>query len=51
VSKRLEKSSFRCGADPAVLALATIVVFFSAIIIVGIQRIAGFDLVLPVARR
>ena len=37
--------------DPAVLALSTIIVVFSAAVIVGVQRLVGFDLVLPAARR
>jgi putative spermidine/putrescine transport system permease protein len=37
--------------DPAVLAISTLVVFFSALLIVAVQRLVGFDLVLPAARR
>ena len=37
--------------DPAVLALSTLVVIFSALLIVAVQRLVGFDLVLPSARR
>ncbi len=33
--------------DPAVLALSTLVVIFSALLIVAVQRLTGFDLVLP----
>jgi putative spermidine/putrescine transport system permease protein len=37
--------------DPAVLALSTLVVIFSVILIVSMQRLVGFDLVLPSAKR
>jgi putative spermidine/putrescine transport system permease protein len=37
--------------DPAVLALSTLVVIFSALLIMAMQRLVGFDLVLPSARR
>jgi len=37
--------------DPAVLALSTLVVMFSALLILAVQRLAGFDLVLPSASR
>jgi len=36
--------------DPAVLALSTLVVVFSALLILAAQRFAGFDLVLPSAK-
>lgn len=37
--------------EPAVLALSTLVVIFSVLLIIGMQKLAGFDLVLPSARR
>jgi putative spermidine/putrescine transport system permease protein len=37
--------------DPAVLALSTLVVIFSALLIVAVQRLVGFDLVLPSTTR
>jgi putative spermidine/putrescine transport system permease protein len=37
--------------EPAVLALSTLVVIFSAVLIIGMQKLVGFELVLPSARR
>ena len=37
--------------EPAVLALSTLVVIFSALLIIGMQKLVGFELVLPSARR
>ena len=44
-------STLQFDFDPAVLALSTIVVALSALLILGAQRLAGFDLVLPSAKR
>lgn len=37
--------------DPAVLSLSTIVVIFSVILILAVQKLVGLDLVLPQAKR
>jgi len=44
-------STLQFDFDPAILALSTIVVAFSALLILGAQRFAGFDLVLPSAKQ
>ena len=44
-------STLQFDFDPAILALSTIVVVFSALLIFGAQRLAGFDLVLPSAKQ
>ncbi|HUI18911.1 MAG TPA: ABC transporter permease [Alphaproteobacteria bacterium] len=43
--------SLQFDFEPAVLALSTLVVIFSVLLIVGMQKLAGFDLVLPAAKR
>jgi putative spermidine/putrescine transport system permease protein len=43
--------SLQFDFEPAVLALSTLVVIFSVLLIVGMQKLAGFDLVLPSAKR
>jgi putative spermidine/putrescine transport system permease protein len=43
--------SLQFDFEPAVLALSTLVVFFSVLLIVAMQKLAGFDLVLPSAKR
>ena len=44
-------STLQFDFDPAILALSAIVVVFSALLILGAQRLAGFDLVLPSAKQ
>ena len=43
--------SLQFDFEPAILSLSTLVVLFSLLLIVAVQRVAGLDLVLPASRR